>query len=309
MATKDKAPVRTPGPGIQRNRDALDRLGPGHRAARQGLAPGARCGSWATSSTSPSRSASSGHRSACRSAGRSWRARPGSWWARLFMALHATQGPTLGLPQMIQSRAQFGYRGVIVALFAMLFTYMAFNVADQVLLAQGLHGAFGWNANLVAIVVTVGAALLAIYGYDWVHRVFRWTALHPAAPGGDHHHRRDLRPGGRRGQPPRLRVQLDRIHGPVLRRGGLQHHLRGVRVRLLALPAARYPTGQDHRLRVRRCLDAGRLADRAGRLAGHPARRDRWPGRPADGRQQRDQPSRRDHRVPVRRSRWPRPWA
>src|SRR5215475_13152195 len=92
-----------------------------------------------------------------------------------FMALHATQGPTLGLPQMIQSRAQFGYRGVIVALFAMVFTYMAFNVADQVLLAQGLHNAFGWNADLVAVVVTVGAALLAIYGYDWVHRIFRWT--------------------------------------------------------------------------------------------------------------------------------------
>jgi purine-cytosine permease-like protein len=95
----------------------------------------------------------------------------------MFMALHATQGPTLGLPQMIQSRAQFGYRGVIVALFAMLFTYMAFNVADQVLLAQGLNGAFGWNANAVAIVVTVGAALLAIYGYDWVHRVFRGILL------------------------------------------------------------------------------------------------------------------------------------
>jgi len=91
----------------------------------------------------------------------------------VFMAFHATQGPTLGLPQMIQSRAQFGYRGVIVALFAMVFTYMAFNVADQVLLAQGLHGAFGWNTTAVAIVVTAGAALLAIYGYDWVHRVFR----------------------------------------------------------------------------------------------------------------------------------------
>jgi NCS1 family nucleobase:cation symporter-1 len=95
----------------------------------------------------------------------------------VFMAFHATQGPTLGLPQMIQSRAQFGYRGVIVALFAMAFTYMAFNIADQVLLAQGLHGAFGWNANAVAIVVTVGAALLAIYGYDWVHRVFRGILL------------------------------------------------------------------------------------------------------------------------------------
>lgn len=91
-----------------------------------------------------------------------------------FMALHAAQGPTLGLPQMIQSRAQFGFRGVIVALLAMLITYIAANVEVQVLLAQGLHGAFGWNADAVAITVTVGAALLAIYGYDWVHRVFRW---------------------------------------------------------------------------------------------------------------------------------------
>src|SRR4051795_3334651 len=91
----------------------------------------------------------------------------------VFMAFHAAQGPTLGLPQMIQSRAQFGYRGVIVPLFATAFTYLAFNVADQVLLGEGLNGAFGWNANLVAIVCTVGAALLAIYGHDWVHKVFR----------------------------------------------------------------------------------------------------------------------------------------
>ena len=107
------------------------------------------------------------------------------WWTILagtlgiligtcFMAFHAAQGPTFGLPQMIQSRAQFGFRGVVVALFAALFTYMAFNVADQVLLAGGLQGAFGWNATAVAIVATGGAALLAIYGYDWLHRIFRW---------------------------------------------------------------------------------------------------------------------------------------
>jgi nucleobase:cation symporter-1, NCS1 family len=91
----------------------------------------------------------------------------------IFMAFHATQGPTLGLPQMIQSRAQFGYRGVVVALFATFFTYLAFNVADQVLMSEGLNGTFGWNANVVAVVTAVGAAILAIYGHDWVHRVFR----------------------------------------------------------------------------------------------------------------------------------------
>jgi NCS1 family nucleobase:cation symporter-1 len=97
----------------------------------------------------------------------------GIWFGTLFMAFHATQGPVFGLPQMIQTRAQLGYRGVVVALFAVLFTYMAFNVADQVLMSDGLHSAFGWNASLVAVVTAVLAALLAIFGYDWVHRVFR----------------------------------------------------------------------------------------------------------------------------------------
>jgi purine-cytosine permease-like protein len=91
----------------------------------------------------------------------------------IFMAFHATQGPTLGLPQMIQSRAQFGYRGVVVPLFATLFTYVAFNVADQVLMSEGLDAAFGWDPDVVAIVVAVLAAVLAVWGHDWVHRAFR----------------------------------------------------------------------------------------------------------------------------------------
>src|SRR2546430_16241385 len=31
-----------------------------------------------------------------------------------FMAFHSTQGPQLGLPQMIQSRPQFGYSGALL---------------------------------------------------------------------------------------------------------------------------------------------------------------------------------------------------
>ena len=95
----------------------------------------------------------------------------------LFMAFHATQGPVFGLPQMIQTRAQMGYRGVVVALFAVLFTYMAFNVADQVLMSSGLHATFGWSTGLVAGGTAILAALLAIFGYDWVHRVFRFLLV------------------------------------------------------------------------------------------------------------------------------------
>ncbi|MBF8289537.1 MAG: allantoin permease [Chloroflexi bacterium] len=91
----------------------------------------------------------------------------------LFMAFHATQGPHLGLPQMIQSRAQLGYRGVIVALFGSFVTFMLFNVVDVILLSGGLNGIFGWDLTVIAIGTTVIAAALAIYGHDLLHRVFR----------------------------------------------------------------------------------------------------------------------------------------
>lgn len=91
----------------------------------------------------------------------------------LFMAFHATQGPHLGLPQMIQSRAQLGYSGVVIALIGSFVTYLLFNVVDVILLGSGLNGIFGWNAALVVIATTVIATALAIYGHDLIHRVFR----------------------------------------------------------------------------------------------------------------------------------------
>jgi purine-cytosine permease-like protein len=91
----------------------------------------------------------------------------------LFMAFHATQGPHLGLPQMIQSRGQLGYRGVIVALFASWVTFMLFNVVDVILLGSGLNGIFGWDPLLIGVATTLIATVLAIYGHDLLHRVFR----------------------------------------------------------------------------------------------------------------------------------------
>lgn len=122
----------------------------------------------------------------------------------LFMAFHATQGPVLGLPQMIQSRAQFGFRGVLLPLIGTLFTFVGFNVVDVVIIKSGLQSIFGWNPVVVAAAITVIAALLAIFGHDLLHKSFRvlfWISLPlwiiltvsvlfggvtggPAAPGG-----------------------------------------------------------------------------------------------------------------------------
>jgi purine-cytosine permease-like protein len=91
-----------------------------------------------------------------------------------FAAFHASQGAELGLPQMIQSRAQFGFRGVVVVLVGTLVTFLGFNVANSVLSAQGLNGILGWNYHAVMIGTSLAGALLAIHGYDWLHRIFRW---------------------------------------------------------------------------------------------------------------------------------------
>ena len=91
----------------------------------------------------------------------------------VFMAFHASQGPTMGLPQLLQSRAQFGYRGVVVPLFAALFTYLAFTIVTIVLLSEGMNSVFGMNPFLVALVGTALAAVLAIFGHDSVHKAFR----------------------------------------------------------------------------------------------------------------------------------------
>src|SRR5262249_44637784 len=56
-----------------------------------------------------------------------------------FMAFHSTQGPQLGLPQMIQSRPQFGYTGALLVWAAALVAFIGFNGFNQVLAAQTLH--------------------------------------------------------------------------------------------------------------------------------------------------------------------------
>jgi NCS1 nucleoside transporter family len=97
----------------------------------------------------------------------------GSAVGTFFMAFHANQGPRLGIPQMIQSRAQFGIRGVIVPLLAALCVYIGFNAFNGPMATQGFQAVAGkswpWFATVIAVQL-----LIAIAGYDLIHRVQRW---------------------------------------------------------------------------------------------------------------------------------------
>jgi nucleobase:cation symporter-1, NCS1 family len=99
----------------------------------------------------------------------------GSVIGTFFMAFHANQGPRLGVPQMIQSRAQFGTRGAIFGLLAALFVYIGLNVFDIPMATQGLQAVVGpgsrwpWYAAIVLVQATI-----AVVGYDMIHLVQRW---------------------------------------------------------------------------------------------------------------------------------------
>ncbi|MHC5352113.1 purine-cytosine permease family protein [Metapseudomonas furukawaii] len=101
----------------------------------------------------------------------------GIMFGTLFMAFHGSQGPEMGLPQMIQSRAQFGYRGVVLALLATLFVFVGFNLVNVTLIMEGLRNVFGLAPLPVACAVISVGALLAIYGHDLMHRAFKWALL------------------------------------------------------------------------------------------------------------------------------------
>jgi NCS1 family nucleobase:cation symporter-1 len=100
----------------------------------------------------------------------------GSALGTFFMAFHSTQGPQLGLPQMIQSRPQFGYLGALLVWGVALFAYIGFNAFNQILAAQTLHSLYGVQSSRAVVLFALLAVSLAIAGYDLIHLAQRWIA-------------------------------------------------------------------------------------------------------------------------------------
>ncbi len=98
-----------------------------------------------------------------------------------FMALHSVQGARLGVPQLVQSRGQFGFHGALlpVALAALL--YGGFFMVTAVLAGQALAAAVpSIPVNQGVLVGVAVSLLLALLGYRAIHATARW-AMWPLA--------------------------------------------------------------------------------------------------------------------------------
>ncbi len=96
----------------------------------------------------------------------------------ILVALHAAQGPWLGVPQMIQSRGQFGAGGSVLLILIVILIYFGFFASTLVTGGQAVHQVVTGVPTEVWIVVGgVLAALVAMVGYDLIHRVGRLLTI------------------------------------------------------------------------------------------------------------------------------------
>jgi nucleobase:cation symporter-1, NCS1 family len=93
----------------------------------------------------------------------------------VFMALHAAQGAALGVPQMIQTRGQFGSWGSLLVVGIVLVMYVGFLASNLVLGGQALASLVPGASDVPGIaLVSVLGVIAAIYGYDLIHAYTRW---------------------------------------------------------------------------------------------------------------------------------------
>ncbi|WP_055567687.1 purine-cytosine permease family protein [Streptomyces atriruber] len=93
------------------------------------------------------------------------------------MALHSAQGPKLGLPQMIQSRAQFGVKGAVVPLLLVILMYVGFFASGSVLAGQATAELTHTNDTTGIVVFAVVTAVMAAVGYRVIHVLGRVASV------------------------------------------------------------------------------------------------------------------------------------
>ncbi len=89
------------------------------------------------------------------------------------MALHAAQGPQLGLPQMISSRVQFGVYGAMLPIFAVCLMYVGFSASGCVLAGQALGALLHVGVATGILLFTSVIIGVTLCGYRVIHALGR----------------------------------------------------------------------------------------------------------------------------------------
>ncbi|WP_158087176.1 purine-cytosine permease family protein [Mycobacterium aquaticum] len=95
----------------------------------------------------------------------------------VFMALHSAQGPILGIPQMIQSRAQFGFYGAVLPLVLVILMYVGYFATTAVQGGAAFSSLTGVGIDPSIIIVVALTVVLTIFGYRLIHASEKWLSV------------------------------------------------------------------------------------------------------------------------------------
>jgi len=93
------------------------------------------------------------------------------------MALHGAQGPQLGLPQMISSRAQYGVYGAIIPTVAACLMYVGFSATGTVLAGQSVGQLLDVDDGVGIVIFSCLIVIVTMFGYRLIHWLGRLSSL------------------------------------------------------------------------------------------------------------------------------------
>lgn len=93
------------------------------------------------------------------------------------MALHAAQGPQMGVPQMLQTRAQFGSYGSLLVVVLVIFMYLGFFASNAVLGGQAFAKVTKVPTNWSIMIIGIISVIATIIGYRLIHRVTAFLSV------------------------------------------------------------------------------------------------------------------------------------
>lgn len=98
------------------------------------------------------------------------------------MSLHALQGPRLGLPQMILSRAQFGVFGAVVPLVLVCVMYIGFSASGTVLAGQAMAKLLNISHVAGMLIFSAIIIVIAVLGYKVILSWANWRVSSEFSP-------------------------------------------------------------------------------------------------------------------------------
>jgi NCS1 family nucleobase:cation symporter-1 len=111
------------------------------------------------------------------------------------IALASAQGPRLGIPQMVQSRGQFGRYGALLIVCFAAIIYVGFFISNIILAGESIHRLVPAVSPAQGLLIgALGATAIGVIGYRFIHSLnrlgtwvmggallagFAWIFLHP----------------------------------------------------------------------------------------------------------------------------------